>query len=98
MLLVIQDKNVYGEYDVLRRIYGKRLMQSENKSRFYFTNQLDAEIRVVNALDDLRHDKPKQWDDLMQKAACYKENLKTLNLRDWFFRRKITLGGALLRT
>ncbi len=98
MMLDIKDKEYYGQYDLLRRMYGKRLMQSRGKSPFSFTSQLDAEIEVVNAIDHLRNQEPMRWEKLMNKVDSYGKNIKTLDLRDWIFRKRITLAGALLRT
>ena len=98
MMLDIEDKTHYEEYDVLRRMYGKTLVKAQGKSKWYFPNQLDAEREVVSSLDNLRQQNLHKWNGLMQQAATYKANLEALDLRDWVFRQKVTLGGAILRS
>ena len=54
MMLDIEDKTHYEEYDILRRMYGKTLMKEQVKSKWYYHNQLDAEREVVSSGENFR--------------------------------------------
>lgn len=97
MMLDIEDKAFYTQYDILRHMYAKQAVKNQGGKTSYYPNLLDAERDIVARIDCLRKEDENSWKQLMNKALTYKSNLVKLNLRDWIFRTKITLPGILLR-
>ncbi|MDR1780160.1 MAG: 1-acyl-sn-glycerol-3-phosphate acyltransferase [Tannerella sp.] len=97
MMLDIKDLNYYEEYDIIRTIGGKELVRKERKEVSYFPNLMDADRRVVEAIDNLRDTAPDQFDRLMKTAHTYFRLLEKLHLDDWIFEQKLSWGGFLGR-
>ncbi|GHT31237.1 hypothetical protein FACS189434_00620 [Bacteroidia bacterium] len=97
MMLDIEDKDLYEEYDLIRRAYDKELLKKEGKSLGYFPNFLEADRKIVSALDNLRATEPAKFDKLMSQTKEYNNTLMRLHLRDWIFAQKLSWGGFLFR-
>jgi 1-acyl-sn-glycerol-3-phosphate acyltransferase len=97
LMLDIEDKELYDEYDTIRTIYDRELLQKENLSVSYFPNMLEADKKIVASLDRLRETDSQKFDNLMNSAKEYCRMLDKLHLRDWVFRQKLSIWGFLLR-
>ncbi|MDD3405021.1 MAG: hypothetical protein EOM76_02670 [Sphingobacteriia bacterium] len=98
MMLDIKDKSLYDEYNILREIYCEDYLKKHQLKSSYFPNHLTADKAVVAAIDDLREKDSEKFAQLMKQAYTYNRNLEKINLRDWIFRKKLSVGGFWLRT
>jgi hypothetical protein len=96
MVIDIEDAEHYQEYDLLRTfIAKKRLNQQKRKYSFY--DQFQAERKVVQDIDELKKEKPVQFDELMDYTKNYLEGLKKMNLRDYLIGKKISLFSLFIK-
>jgi hypothetical protein len=72
-------------------------LKKERKSLGYFPNFLEADKKIVAALDKSRTDEPAKFDKLMSQTKEYNNILLRLHLRDWIFGQKLSWGGFLFR-
>ncbi|MDR2847917.1 MAG: 1-acyl-sn-glycerol-3-phosphate acyltransferase [Bacteroidales bacterium] len=95
LMLDIEDKSLYEEYDIIRNMYDRAYLHKQKKSTLYFPNFLAADQKIVAALDQLRSDDADKFSTLMKYAGEYSRLLDKLYLRDWIFRQKLTFGSFL---
>jgi 1-acyl-sn-glycerol-3-phosphate acyltransferase len=98
LMLDIEDKSLYEEYDMIRTVYDRQYMKKQNKSTLYFPNFLEADQKIVAALDQLRASDTDKFSTLMKYASEYSRLLDKLYLRDWIFRQKLSVGSFLLHS
>lgn len=98
MMLNIKDRELYDEYNTLRTIYCENYLKKHNLKSSYFPNHLKANRETVAAIDKLRETNPEKFSELMQQAYTYCRNLEKLHLKDWIFRKKLSVWGFWLRT
>jgi len=97
MMLDIEDKDLYEEYDIIRRIYSKEYVKKQGLSGRYFPNIFEADKKIVSALDEFRTGDNEKFNTLMTQAKEYSRILEKLHLRDWIFGQKLSFGTFLLR-
>lgn len=91
LALDIENHVHYEQYELLRNMWHTPLKKLKNKGGDNFRVQLDEDIAIVKAIDELQESDPAQFDSLMSDAAEYQAGLSELNLRNWLIDRKITL-------
>ncbi|MDR3093857.1 MAG: 1-acyl-sn-glycerol-3-phosphate acyltransferase [Bacteroidales bacterium] len=96
LMLDIEDKSLYEEYDMIRNLYDRQYMKKQKKSTLYFPNYLEADREIVAALDQLRANDTDKFGKLMKYASEYSRLLDKLYLHDWIFRQKLSVGSFLL--
>jgi 1-acyl-sn-glycerol-3-phosphate acyltransferase len=97
LMLDIEDKSLYAEYDTIRTVYNWEYLQKQKKSTRYFPNLLETDQKIVAALDQLRKNDVERFGVLMKHADEYSRLLDKLYLRDWIFRQKLSFGSFLFR-
>jgi 1-acyl-sn-glycerol-3-phosphate acyltransferase len=97
LMLDIEDKELYEEYDIIRTVYDKEYITRQGKSLSYFPDLLDADKKIVASLNEFRQKNQKQFFTLMNQAKEYSRVLDKLHLRDWIFYQKLSFGTFLFR-
>jgi 1-acyl-sn-glycerol-3-phosphate acyltransferase len=98
LMLNIQDKELYEEYDILRILYARNVVRKEGGKTRYYPNTLKAEQKIVASVDRLREDAPEGFNALMLKARNYSTTLDKLHVYDWLLDEKFSFGAVILRT
>ena len=78
----INSKEFYESFELIREIYGKKYLKSQGKidnlvNRFYSDQQL------VNKLDKLAANEPKEAENLSAEVKNYNRLVKSKGLRNW---------------
>ncbi|MDR1673139.1 MAG: 1-acyl-sn-glycerol-3-phosphate acyltransferase [Bacteroidales bacterium] len=97
LMLDIENKKLYEEYDTLRTMYDKQYARKIGQSTRWFPNVFEADKKIIAAIDSLRKQDPDKFQALMTQAKEYSHLLDKLHLRDWIFRQKFSFGTFLLR-
>ena len=97
LMLDIEDKSLYEEYDMVRTIYRETYLKKNNLKQNYFPNHLTADKAVVARLDDYRNENAEGFEKLMSQSYEYIRNVERLHLRDWVFGKKLSVIGFWLR-
>ncbi len=97
LMLDIEDKSLYEEYDMVRTIYREKYLKKNQLKTKYFPNHLIADKAVVKALDGYRNDNSEGFDKLMKQTHEYIRHVERLHLRDWIFGKKTSVAGFALR-
>ncbi len=97
LMLDIEDKELYQEYDTLRTVYDKEYLKKQGLSSSYFPNILEADKKIVASIDKFREKDLEKFHTLMNQAKEYCRMLDKLHLRDWIFSQKLSFGTFLLR-
>ncbi|MDR0713306.1 MAG: 1-acyl-sn-glycerol-3-phosphate acyltransferase [Bacteroidales bacterium] len=97
LMLDIEDKSLYEEYNLLRTLYDRNYLRKRKKSVRYFPNLLAADKEIVASINRLREENPPRYDRLLKTAKEYGRLLDKIYLRDWIFRQKLSFGTFLLR-
>jgi len=97
LMLNISDIEHYEEYEMLCKMYAKDLLKKENKSLKNFKDELAADKQIVADIEKLHKENPERFNLLMKKTFQYIRNIDRLHLRDWVFRKKISVLGTLFR-
>lgn len=97
LMLDIEDKSLYEEYDMIRTIYRDSYLKKKNLKAHYFPNHLTADKVVVKALDTYREEDPEGFDKLMKHTHEYIRHIERLHLRDWIFGKKLSVWGFWFR-
>jgi len=98
LMLDISDLELYDEYDILRILYSKNLCEKNNKKTSYFPNIMEAEKKIVSAIDNLRKVNPTDFSKLMKTANSYSRKIDKLHLSDQIISEKFDFGTVLLRS
>jgi 1-acyl-sn-glycerol-3-phosphate acyltransferase len=97
LMLDIQDKSLYDEYDIIRTVYDREYVRKKNRKKNYFPDILAADKKIVAAVDHFRTQEPERFRTLMDQAGEYRRILDKLYLRDWIFRQSLSFWAFLLR-
>ncbi|MDR3047954.1 MAG: 1-acyl-sn-glycerol-3-phosphate acyltransferase, partial [Bacteroidales bacterium] len=97
LMLVIEDKVLYEEYDILRTLYAPILVKKQKQKVSYYPNILKAEQQVVTSLDQLKINQEEQYQEMMKEANLYAKYLNKLQIFDWVLAENLTFGNFLLR-
>ncbi|MDR0830396.1 MAG: 1-acyl-sn-glycerol-3-phosphate acyltransferase [Prevotellaceae bacterium] len=97
LMLNIKDLEHYEHYEMLRTMYCSDYLKSKKESVTYFPNRLEADKKIVLAVENLQKEKPEQFEELMTDTFKYIRDLEKMHLRDWIFRQKVSFGSTVLR-
>ncbi len=92
LMLDIKDKEHYEEWELMCRMYQEQYMSDHQMDKHSVANELRAQKAINAKLEEFQASAPEQFGELLDKASRYNANLKTLRLRDWIFRRKLSTG------
>ena len=97
LMLDIEDKDTYPEYDIIRTIYNEDYLRLNKLSRRYFPNSLKADKKIVADLDKIKIADMEKFDKLMSAANEYCRLLEKLHLGDWVFSRKFSFVSFIIQ-
>jgi len=97
MVLHIEDKEHYDEYDFLREII-KNYRINKNYRKYNYYDEFVEEKKVVAEIDTLKEDEPEKFSSLMLKTKNYSELLKKMNFKDFLVNKKLTGFRLITKT
>jgi len=97
MVLDIEDKEHYEEYNLLREMV-RRYCIKNNYKRYNYFDEFNEEKKVVSKINTLKEGTPEKFETLMLETKKYSESLKKLNFRDWLINKRITGFGLVTKT
>ncbi|MDR2836499.1 MAG: 1-acyl-sn-glycerol-3-phosphate acyltransferase [Bacteroidales bacterium] len=97
MMLDIEDKNLYEEYDIIRTIYAKILVKKQGKKVSYYPNIFEAEKTIVSSLNNLKNNDEENYTSLMISADRYTRLLDKIHLNDIILADKFNFIIFILR-
>lgn len=95
LMLNIQNKKFYEEYEMICEIFSREILVKEGKAFNYLPSQLEASKRIVARLEQLEKESPEQHEELMENTYQYIRSVEKLHLRDWVFAKKMSVTGFL---
>jgi 1-acyl-sn-glycerol-3-phosphate acyltransferase len=93
LVLDIEDKEFYDEYDLLRLMVSRNRIDKTAK----FSEIFQEEKKVIQEVTQMKVEFPEKFEQLMQSTKQYKEGLINLKLRDWLINSNVTWGKTLLK-
>ena len=98
MMLHVDDIEHYDQIDWLRENeYGRKYAQNNGYKHRYLPSRLLADQKLVDALQKASDKHPEEMESVYKDVQTLKEGIKSLNIRDWLYRRNPRLDAALLR-
>ena len=98
LVIDIQSKTFYEEFESIRTIYGRYYLKQQHK-RTTHLNRFYSDQKLVRKLDELEARDPKAAKDLADLARNYSRSIEQHHLRPWLIsRRKKHLPPAILST
>ncbi|MCL1969568.1 MAG: 1-acyl-sn-glycerol-3-phosphate acyltransferase [Bacteroidetes bacterium] len=97
MVLHIEDKEHYDEYDFLREIIRDYRIKNYYKKYDYYDEFKEEKI-VVAELDTLKEKEPEKFQTLITETKEYRGLLKKLNFKDFLVHKKITGLGLIAQS
>ena len=98
MMLHIEDVEHYDQIDWLRENeYGRKYAREHGYKSKYLPSRLLSDQALVNDLQKATQEHPEEMEEVYKDTAKVIEDIKSLNIRDWLFRRKPGLPAVLLR-
>lgn len=97
MVLDIEDKMHYTEYNLLREVVRDYRIKNNYKKYNYF-DEFKEERKVISEIDTLKEKEPEKFECLMTSTKTYSELLQQLNFRDELVNKKITGMGLAAKT
>jgi 1-acyl-sn-glycerol-3-phosphate acyltransferase len=89
MVLDIEDKDNYNEYDFLREMV-RRYRIENNYKRYDYYDEFKEEKKVVAEIDTLKENDPENFQTLMTETKEYAGLLNKLNFKDFLVNKKNT--------
>ena len=97
MVLHIDDKENYNEYDFLREmIRGYRIKKYYKKFDYY--DEFKEEKKVIAEIDALKENTPEKFQTLMNETKEYSTMLDKMNFKDYLVNKKITGLGLIAQS
>lgn len=96
MVLDIDDKENYNNYDTLRLMISDSRSKTQ-QSKFNYYQHFLEEKKVVQEIDQIKLNDFQKFENLMDKTKQYQDGLKALNLRDWLINSKVNWGFSILK-
>ncbi len=98
MMLHIDDIDNYDQIDFLRENgYGKIYAKRHGFKFNYLPSKLLSDQKLVNDLQEASKEHPEEMAEIYKDTDTLMKGYKELNIRDWLFQRKSTIGAASLR-
>jgi hypothetical protein len=97
MVLDIDDREHYEEYNLLREIIRRYRIKNNYKKYSYF-DEFKEEKNVISEINTLKEKEHDKFEMLMQKTKNYAELLKKLNFRDGLVNKKTTGFGLIAKS
>ncbi len=97
LVVNINSKTYYEEFELIRNIYSSRFIQKQGK-KTNLKNQPLAGQKIVNKLDLLEVSSPEKTEEICTKAKEYMALVKQLKLRDWLVKKQNYLAPVLLKS
>lgn len=98
MMLHIEDIEHYDQIDWLRENeYGKKYAREHGYKAKYLPSRLLSDQALVNDLQKATREHPEEMEEIYEDTAKVMEDIKSLNIRDWLFRRRPRVSAAVLR-
>ncbi|MCL2436168.1 MAG: 1-acyl-sn-glycerol-3-phosphate acyltransferase [Lentimicrobiaceae bacterium] len=97
MVLDIEDREHYEEYNLLRDMVRRYRMKNNYKKYNYF-DEFKEEKNIIAEIDTLKAENPEKFEVLMTETKKYSDLLKKLNFRDWLVNKKQTGFGLVIKT
>lgn len=98
MMLHIEDIEHYDQIDWLRENeYGRKYAREHGYKAKYLPSRLLSDQALVNDLQKATQEHPEEMEEVYKDTAKVIEDIKSLNIRDWLFRRKPGLPAVMLR-
>ncbi|MDR0206884.1 MAG: 1-acyl-sn-glycerol-3-phosphate acyltransferase [Bacteroidales bacterium] len=88
MVLHIEDKEHYEEYDTLREMI-RDIRIINNYKRFNYYDEFKEEKKVVAKIDEMKLKEEGKFLNLMSETKQYSNLLHKLNFKDWLVNKKI---------
>lgn len=96
-LIHIKDLTYHDEYDLLRNIYDKKLLE-ELALKLSPENKLKIDRETVKRVDVIKEKSPNDFQKLMNKIRTYSEDLKKYRIKDWVIERSDKKNCILLKS
>jgi hypothetical protein len=98
MMLHIDDVENYDQIDFLRENgYGKIYAKRHGFKFNYLPAKLLSDQKLVNDLQEAGKEHPEEMSEIYKDTDTLMKGYKELNIRDWLFQRRSTVGAASLR-
>jgi hypothetical protein len=97
MVLDIEDKENYNEYDFLREIIRDYRIEN-NYKRYDYYDEFKEEKKVIAEIDTLKEKEPEKFTTLMLETKKYAECLNKLNIKDSLVNKKTTGIGLIVKS
>jgi len=88
MVLDIEDREHYDEYDFLREMIRAHRIKN-NYKRYNYYDEFKEEKKVITEIDTLKSEFPEKFETLMTETKNYSALLKKLNFKEWLVNKKI---------
>ncbi len=82
LILNITSKKYYSDFEIIRGIYGKHLIERLNKTDTTL-NRFHSDQLLANKLDEIEIKFPEETAKMVEAANGYSEKLKQLKIRNW---------------
>ena len=89
MVLDIEDREHYEEYDFLREMLRDYRIKNNYKKYNYY-DEFKEEKKVVAEIDTLKIKSPEKFESLLSETKRFSEQLKKLNFKEWLVNKKIS--------
>ncbi|MCL2246136.1 MAG: 1-acyl-sn-glycerol-3-phosphate acyltransferase [Lentimicrobiaceae bacterium] len=97
MVLHIEDKDNYNEYDFLREMI-RRFRIETNYKRFNYYDEFKEEKKVITEIDTLKEEAPEKFTALMAHTKTYSELLAKLHFKDLLINTKTSFLGLMAKS
>ena len=97
MVLHIEDKENYKEFDFLREMIRQHRMKNNYKKYNYY-DEFKEEKKVIAEIDVLKESEPEKFTVLMSETKEYSGLLKNLKFKDLLVNKKMSGLGLLAKT
>lgn len=97
LMLNVEDLDHYEAIDFLRQSEaGKAFARSLSLNPSYLPDKLQADKELVARLKEATEHNPERMDKLFGRVKNVARKMRKMELRDWLFEAKPSVGGALL--
>jgi len=97
MVLHIEDRQNYKEYDFLREMI--RRFRIENKYKKYnYYDEFKEEKKVIDEIDALKENEPEKFAELISETKALSLLLKKMNIKEFFVNKKVSASGLFFNT
>lgn len=98
LMLNVEDLDHYEAIDFLRQSEaGKAFARSLSLNPSYLPDKLQADKELVARLKEATEHNPERMDKLFGRVKNMARKMRKMELRDWLFEAKPSVGGVLLR-